>query len=215
MRRGLKLGWPVIMGYLPIGLAYGVIARQNGLGSAETVVMSVLVYAGSSQLMAAGMLGAGSSPGAVLATTFLVNSRHLLMSAALSPRLARVPRKWLPVLAFGITDESFALVTASQPEPWPVYGWLFFFTYLGWVGSSAAGALVGGLAGAALGRALEFALAAMFIGLLVPQVTRASRAAAALASALAALGLSRVFPGHAGLLAAILVGATVGLVMDR
>jgi len=215
LRRGLTLGWPVILGYLPIGLSYGVIARHSGLGTVETVAMSILVFAGSSQLVAAGMLGAGAGAGAVVVTTFLVNLRHLLFGAALAPRLSQVPRKWLPWLAFGITDEFFAVVTAAPQESWPVYAWLALSTYLGWVGSSAAGALLGAVTGYAWGRALGFALAAMFIGLLVPQLTRGSRGLAACLGAAAVLVLGQVLPAGVSLVLAILVGATAGTVVAK
>lgn len=215
MRRGLALGWPVILGYLPIGLSYGVIARHSGLETAEAVVMSILVFAGSSQLVAAGMFGAGAGAWSVVLATFLVNLRHLLFGAALCPRLGSVPKKWLPWLAFGITDEFFAVVTAASQESWPVYAWLSLSAYLGWVTSSAAGALLGEVTGPTWSRAMGFALAAMFIGLLIPQLTRRSRVLAACVGAGAVLILGRFLPDGVSLVLAILVGATTGTVVGK
>lgn len=215
MRRGLTLAWPVILGYLPIGLSYGVIARHNGLTTAETVAMSIMVFAGSSQLVAAGMLGAGAGAWAVVVTTFLVNLRHLLFGAALCSRLSQVPRKWLPYLAFGITDEFFAVVTAAPQQNWPVYAWLSLSAYLGWVGSSAAGALLGDVTGPNWSRALEFALTAMFIGLLVPQLTHRSRGLSAGLGAAAVLLLGQVLPAGVSLVLAILLGATAGMMVGK
>lgn len=209
---GLRLALPVALGYFPIGLAYGVVATQHGLLPLETIAMSALVFAGSAQIIAAGLWGAGAGAAAIVASTFLVNLRHLLMSAALVPRLQPAPRRSWPLLAFGITDEFFAVASGLSPLPWPVYAYLVVFHYLGWVGSSAAGAYAGRLLGATLGPSLEFALVAMFIGLLLPQLGTRSRWTAAAVAGLCSLALGQVWGGNTQVLIAALLGATAGAV---
>ncbi|MGE5653154.1 MAG: AzlC family ABC transporter permease, partial [Bacillota bacterium] len=87
---GARAALPIVLGYVPIGLAFGVLAVQQGLGVPGIFLMSLIVYAGSAQFIATGMLAAGASPTAIIATTFLVNLRHLLMSASMSAHLRHI-----------------------------------------------------------------------------------------------------------------------------
>jgi 4-azaleucine resistance transporter AzlC len=78
---------PVVLGYLPIGFAYGVLAINAGLSTFQIVLMSIIVYAGSAQLIAVSLFAQSIQPLSIIATTFIVNLRHMLMSAALAPSL--------------------------------------------------------------------------------------------------------------------------------
>ena len=82
----LSQALPVVLGYLPVGFAYGVLAVKAGLSIANTALMSVLVFAGSAQLIGVDMIGSGSLALSVIATTLVVNLRHVLFSAALAHR---------------------------------------------------------------------------------------------------------------------------------
>src|SRR5690606_37310621 len=150
--------------------AYGVLAAQAGLSPWEAGAMSLLVYAGASQFIAVGMLAADAGLAAVAATTFLVNLRHLLMSAALSPYFHRVRRPLLTVLSFFVTDESFAVSSTVFAERGRGdAGWfagLAVTAYGSWLAASVAGALAGGAVDIPAAFGLDFALTGMFIGLL-------------------------------------------------
>ena len=61
LREGAAAAWPICLGYVPIGLAFGVLARNIGLSPWEIGLMSLLVYAGSAQFIAVSMLGGGSA----------------------------------------------------------------------------------------------------------------------------------------------------------
>jgi 4-azaleucine resistance transporter AzlC len=80
--QGLQAGWPICLGYIPIGLAFGVLAQKAGLSPLHIGLMSALVFAGSAQFIAVSMLAAGASATAIILTTFVVNLRHVLMSTA-------------------------------------------------------------------------------------------------------------------------------------
>ncbi|HET6346167.1 MAG TPA: AzlC family ABC transporter permease, partial [Myxococcota bacterium] len=82
---GLKKVGPMALGYAPIGFAVGALSRGAGMSPLNTLLMSLLVYAGSSQLIATQLLVLEASPVSVIATTFVVNLRHLLMASALAP----------------------------------------------------------------------------------------------------------------------------------
>ena len=109
LKEGLNAGWPICLGYLPIGMAFGVLAQKAGLTSLQIGLMSIMVFAGSSQFIAVSLLAAGASAPAIVTTTFVVNLRHVLMSSALAVYLRAAHRGWLALYAYGVTDESFAV----------------------------------------------------------------------------------------------------------
>lgn len=101
LKDGLRAAWPICLGYVPIGLAFGVLAQKAGLSPLAVGVMSALVFAGSAQFIAVAMLGAGAGIASIIATTFAVNLRHLLMSSALSVYLRGIRKRWLTLFASG------------------------------------------------------------------------------------------------------------------
>jgi predicted branched-subunit amino acid permease len=106
---GLSAGWPICLGYLPIGLTFGVLAQKAGLSPIQIGLMSILVFAGSSQFITVSMISAGASAAAIITTTFVVNLRHVLMSSALAVFLRSAHRGLLALCACGVTDGSFAV----------------------------------------------------------------------------------------------------------
>ncbi|HIQ04108.1 MAG TPA: branched-chain amino acid ABC transporter permease [Anaerolineae bacterium] len=118
----MKAAFPTVLGYVPIGLAFGALARQIQLPLWQIGLMSALVYAGSSQFIAVSPLGIGTDLLTIIVTTFLVNLRHLLMSSALSSYLRRVSSRSPLLLAFGVTDGNFAVnITRLQREGLPPF----------------------------------------------------------------------------------------------
>ena len=85
--QGMVKALPIVFGYIPIGFAYGVLAQQAGLSTLNILLMSIIVYAGSSQFIAVGLFAAAVPGLTIILTTFVVNLRHMLFSAALSPYL--------------------------------------------------------------------------------------------------------------------------------
>lgn len=171
--RALAPALPVVMGYLPIGFAYGVLAINAGLTVFQTVDMSVIVYAGSAQLIAASLFEAGINPFSIIITTFIVNLRHLLMSASLAPYLQRWRKAEVAAFAFELTDESFGVHSLrferGETAPGPTLG-INLICQLSWVAGTLLGALAGGLITDVKPFALDYALPAMFIALLVLQI---------------------------------------------
>lgn len=217
---GLKAATPVVLGYLPIGFAFGVLARTAGLTVAEIGLMSLLVYAGSAQFIGTGMIAAGTSVPAIISTTFLVNLRHLLMSTALVPSLRENAAWQNTLLAYGITDETFAVnasvLQGRKGTPAFVAG-LHIVSQSSWVIASVAGALAGQMAGNTDALGLDFALPAMFVGLLMPHLqgeARKPRLAAALVAAVLCVAIAVLFPGSSwSVITATLVAATVGVML--
>jgi 4-azaleucine resistance transporter AzlC len=215
---GIRAASPVMLGYVPIGFAFGVLARGAGFTVAEIGLMSLLVYAGSAQFIGAGLFAAGTAIPAIISTTFLVNLRHLLMSTALVPSLREHPPWMNSLLAYGITDETFAVNTGllqGRKAPAAYVAGLHIASQLSWIVASVAGALAGQMVGNTEALGLDFALPAMFVGLLMPNFAspdRRPRVAAALVAAFLAVGITVVWPGTSwNIIAATVAAATVGV----
>ncbi len=213
IRQGIFSALPIIMGYLPIGFAFGVLAATAGLGVGGAVAMSVFVYAGSAQFIAIGLIEGGAGPLTLAATVFLVNLRHLLMSAYLAPYLGHLKRWQQAMFAYELTDESFGVHSANfQLQgrlPAAQILALNVSAQIAWIMSSLAGAWVGSnLAVDTEVFGLDYALPAMFIALLVLQID--SRRRAALAAAAAALSVTFYLAGagHWSVILATLAVAT-------
>ncbi len=211
---------PIVLGYVPIGLAFGVLAQKAGLSFSAALAMSLFVYAGSAQLIAVGMLSAGASPLAIVLTTFIVNLRHLLMSAALSPYLGRWSRLALAAFAYELTDETFAVHAtrfAALPDETPSRSMALATNataQVAWLTGTALGVALGGAIADVRPYGLDYALPAMFIALLVLQVKgRREILVASVAGALSVgLYLAGLRQWH--VLAATVAGALFGAMCD-
>lgn len=219
--QGLRAAAPVVLGYMPIGFAFGVLARTSGFSVAEVGLMSLLLYAGSGQFIGTSMIAAGSAPASVISTIFLINLRHLLMSAALVPSLGRNKAWQNSLLAHEITDETFAVNTAilqGRPTTASFVAGLHNASHLAWFSATVTGALVGQVAGNTEALGLDFALPAMFVGLLVPNLRGPGsnpRRASALVAAAIAVAIGILVPGASwSVIVATLVAATVGVILE-
>jgi 4-azaleucine resistance transporter AzlC len=173
---GIRRAFPVICGYIPIGFAFGVLAAQNNLPPLFALFMSLMVYAGSSQLVAIKLLSVGTPVLSMIVTTLIINLRHVLMSTALAPWLSKLSRSQLALFGFQLTDETFALHSkAMRSGEKPLSAMLFTCnaaSHMGWVVSTAIGVFFGSLLVDTRPFALDYALPAMFIALLIPQIIR-------------------------------------------
>ncbi|MBQ8408080.1 MAG: AzlC family ABC transporter permease [Clostridia bacterium] len=171
---GLRAGLPVIFGFIPVGIAFAIMARQEGFSILQTCAMSLSVFAGASQMMSVGMYAQGASIIAIIVATFILNLRHVIMSTCVAERMPKL-KLWQKFLAgFGVTDESFAIFTAEKKEKCTV--WFFFgmitVTYSSWNIGTLIGAVASNFLPDILTASFGVALYAMFIGLLVPNLTR-------------------------------------------
>ncbi|MGQ9369181.1 AzlC family ABC transporter permease [Azospirillum sp. ST 5-10] len=218
-RRAFVLSLPILVGYVPIGVAFGVLWVQQGLPPLGAPLLGVLVYAGASQFLAAGMLAAGQGPVEVALATLVLNARHAIYGLAF---LDRFPG-WSAAkayFAFALTDETYAVLAAAAPaqthgDAAPGLLWRVALLNQGyWVTGCALGAALGGfLPGTVQG--LDFALTALFIVLLLEQMRTRRKALAALVAAGAAAAVLVSF-GTAGTLLPALAAALVAVVLaDR
>jgi 4-azaleucine resistance transporter AzlC len=221
---GAREALPIVFGYVPIGIAYGVLGVSAGVPGWAVVAMSVIVYAGSAQFIAVSLLGSGATAATIIATTFLVNLRHILYSSALSPRLRRMGRGRLAWLAAELTDESFVVISqvvrrtgargtgpAGGLLPFGFVAGLQGTAQLAWVAGSAIGVVAAGLIGDPARLGLDYALVAMFLGLLALQLHGRREVAVAVTGGGVALILRLLGMGTSAVIPATLLASAVGL----
>lgn len=212
----------MVLGYLAIGLAFGVLARTAGLSILEVLLLSALLYAGSAQFIFASLVAGASAPLAVVITIFLVNVRHSLYSAALSPYLRQQPLWKNMLIGAQLTDETFALATSylvkgRTADP----AWLFginLTAQLAWIAATTFGALLGQAITNINALGLDFALAAMFAALLVLQMANHPRLRIAvlvvLTAGIIAMGGTLLFSSSWAILIAAIAAATAGVLLE-
>lgn len=220
LRTGFRDSFPILLGYIPIGLAFGVLSSNADISFLNTSLMSILVFAGASQFIAVGLIEKGISVYSIILTTFLVNSRHILMSASLSPYFKKINNLISAILSFGVTDETFALNSVElkkdeEKGQYYVFG-VHVTAYLAWVLSSFFGAFLGGRYVTSPGfLGLDFALPAMFIALLVIQVTDKLDIIVIIASFFVSITLLPFLGGELTLIITTILASTVGVVLER
>ncbi|MCX5780853.1 MAG: AzlC family ABC transporter permease [Firmicutes bacterium] len=170
-RSGCQAAIPIAIGYLPIGITFGLLAKSAGIPNPITLLMSLVIFAGASQFVGINLIAIGASMGEIVLTTFVLNLRHLLMSASLSSKVdPRASKSYLALLSFGLTDETFT-VASFREEAELKTEFLLGLNLLAFVAWNA-GTWMGVYLAAGLPQSLKtsmgIALYAMFIGLLVP-----------------------------------------------
>ncbi|MHB1295676.1 MAG: AzlC family ABC transporter permease [Anaerolineae bacterium] len=212
--RGARATLPIALSVVPFGVAYGAVAAQN-MSVGQTLLMSLTVFAGTAQFIAASMLAQGASYVSILVTGILINLRLVLMSAAITPHVASAPTL-RPVAAQLLTDESFA-VSMAEFDQRPSDA-LFFVgsglaLYIIWQLASLTGALFG--AGIPAGFGLEYALSASLICLIFLLVRGRRGVIVALAAAVLSLLLRPVVTSTWSTMVATIIAATLGTLVRR
>jgi 4-azaleucine resistance transporter AzlC len=220
LRMGFVATLPLILGSFPFGVIFGALGIHSGLGVWGTVGMSLIVFAGSAQFVAVGLVAAGASLPLILVITFVVNLRHILYSAAVAPRYRAIPRGWKVLIAFGLTDESFAVVAdrfrkseAFAPHDLGYYLGSFLTMYISWNVWTVIGIVLGSSLPGIGEWGLDFAMSATFIGMIVPYLTTGPMILAALVSGTAAL-LGSALPYKLGLIVAAVLGLIAGSLLQ-
>ncbi|GAA3925986.1 AzlC family ABC transporter permease [Litoribacillus peritrichatus] len=165
---------PLVLAAVPFGILFGALCQAFGLPFMLCMAMSVFVFAGSSQFVAVNLLGMGTPWFVVVCATFVVNLRHMMYSASLMKHVRQY--SWLrrAVMAFGLTDETYATVLnrlnqqGDQAFCQHYYLGSFAFMYSNWILCSGLGFLVGAQLKDPLGWGLDVAMVVAFIGIVTP-----------------------------------------------
>lgn len=217
-RLGLIRGLPIMLGYLPVGFAFGVLAVKSGIPPALAVAMGVLMFSGSGQFVFASLWGGGAGILSTATAVGIVNLRYLLMSAAEAPWMDGIGRLKRFFLGCGITDESFVVHAAAIQEGWPLNTAVMFICnqsiQLAWVVGCAIGAFCGGLVNDVRPLGLDYAITAMFIALLVPQCSSRLHLLVAIFTLCLSIALKVSGLGQWNVALATIAGATLGLILS-
>jgi len=168
--RGMKLGLPIFLGYVPVGIAFGILARSIGFTVVQAVTCSATALAGAGQFIALDAMRQGSSVVAVLAATTIVNLRYVLFGGTISPYLKRYGLLTQAALAFSLTDETFAVNISDHREGYATAASMAgvgAIAWTGWVLGTLLGAAGAGLIGDPTRWGVTFAMPAMFTALFV------------------------------------------------
>lgn len=215
---GVRDVTPMLIGAAPFGIIYGVLAIEAGVPVLAAQVMSLIVFAGSAQFIAAQLFGTAASGLVIVLTVFIVNLRHALYSASIAPHTRELPRVWKWLLAYLLTDEAYAVAinryrdnTGEPNKHWYFLG-VGFGLWATWQASTAVGIFVGTEVPADW--SLDFTLALTFIAIVVPGLKNRADLAASLVGGTVAL-LAWGLPYKLGLIIAALTGIAAGLVIAR
>lgn len=214
IRHAVQAGIPIFIGYFPAAVAFGILANGCGTSLVEAFLFSAVVFAGASQFIALNLLMTGMGTAGIILTTLLVNFRHFLMSAYLSTRLRNLAQKNYFLLAFGVTDEVFSVLSFHKGVLTPRF--VFFLelsSWSGWVSGTVCGFVLGGFLPAILTQSMGVALYALLLAILLPAL-KASRQTVLLAGLSAGLNTLLIWldllPVGWTLIVCILVVAFVG-----
>lgn len=162
---------PVLAGYLFLGMGYGILMNSIGYGLGWTTLMSLLIFAGSIQYVAIALFTSAFNPIYTLLITLVVNARHLFYGISMLERFKGAGRL-KPYLIFGLTDETFSILSTTDPPEGVERKWFqFFVTLLNhcyWVTGSALGSLLGSVVTFNTD-GLDFVLTALFTVIFIDQ----------------------------------------------
>lgn len=219
---GLRAVMPILVGVVPFGVIYGVVALQSGIPALAAMAMSAIVFAGSAQFLLAQLVGAGAPLLLIAGAVGMVNLRHALYSASVAPILAHLPRRWKILLAYLLTDEAYAaaiphiLVVAPNSSRSAQAHWILFGSgfglWAGWQLATLGGVLIGAQLPSNLD--LDFALPLTFIAIVVPMIDSRARLLAAVTAGAAAVAMAAM-PYKLGLFVAAMAGLVAGAAMPR
>lgn len=211
---------PILVGVTPFGLVYGATATDAGLSVFETAAMSVLVFAGASQLAIVDVSLDNASVLLVAATAWVINLRMLMYSAALAPHFSKIPALRRVASAYLITDQAFAVSIVEydrDPDLAPRAKLSFYLgAGIGLWTTWQATTLLGAAAGASVPDEvpLDFAVPLVFLALLVGALKDRPTVVAAVVSAAAVIALAEAGAGNLSLMGAALIGIVAGTVSD-
>lgn len=202
--------WP---GVAPFGMAYAVSALAAGLSIWETLGMSLIVFAGASQFTAVGLFATGAHPFSIIATTAIINARHLLLAASTASYIRKAPAWLRALVAFQLTDETYAVgvqrFAKQGGDAWYQFG-SNLSLYVVWAASTIIGSLLGALIPDPVGLGLDLIFPLTFIAFTMPMVRDRINLLVAIVAAVIAVATALVLPGSWYVLTAGLLASAVG-----
>jgi 4-azaleucine resistance transporter AzlC len=201
---------PVLLGYLAIGIAFGLFLVDAGYPWWLALVMSIVMYAGAGQYIAVGLFVSGVGLFEAALVQLVVNARHIAYGLSLFNRLKQCGRfKYYIYIIFALTDETFALLS-SLPDEKAIEerGLCMFYVaildQIYWITGSVIGAIIGSLLPFSI-EGISFALTALFIILMIEQIIKIKKPFIFIISAIAAVATVILFPNRLSLFSALII----------
>ena len=177
VKNALNGGFPIFIGYVPPAIAFGILSKSCGITLLESFLFSAVVFAGASQFIALNLLMTGMGPGGIILTTLLVNFRHFLMSAYLSTQIGKMAKQYIFLIAFGVTDEIFSVLSFSKRKLTKTFVFVLQLSaYSGWVIGTVAGFILGGFLPEILTKSMGIALYSLLLAILLPELKTSAKA---------------------------------------
>lgn len=162
---------PVMTGYLFLGMAFGILLNSKGYHFGWALFMSIIIFAGSMQYVAIDLLTTAFNPLNAFLMTLMVNARHLFYGLSLLGKYSDTGKK-KPYLMFGLTDETFSILCATNPPPGVNRGWFMFFVTLlnqsYWVIACTLGGVLGSMVSFNT-KGIDFVMTALFVVIFLEQ----------------------------------------------
>jgi len=195
--RGIKRGFPICLGYIPVSFTFGLIAVKMGFTPAQATLISLTNMASAGQFAGIRLIEGGAPYIELIITTFVINLRYFLMSLSLSQKVdPEMPFYKRAIMAYCITDEVFALAS-MEPEDvsFPFFGGLMLTPILGWTSGTLLGAIASNLLSPMLQGCMGIALYCMFIAIIIPPARKSRKVALAVVIAAALSCIFKYVPG--------------------
>jgi len=205
---------PILLGVIPFAMITGIVAVNTGLPKDAAMGMSLIIFAGASQLATVQLLSAGTAPFIVVLTAFIINMRFLMYSASMAPHLRSLSARWKPFFAYLLTDQAYAVFISGLPRSSSRFNKSLYYLgaaaamWLTWQLSTAAGIFLG--AGIPPGWGFDFAIPLTFMVLLFRTIDDRETAAAAVVGGTVAAA-AQPLPFNSGLMVAALCGIGAGM----
>lgn len=162
---------PVLLGYISLGIAFGILLTSQGYPFWLTALMSVFIYAGSMQFVTINLLTGGASLLSAALMTLMVNARHLFYGLSMLEKFKTMGKK-KPYMIYSLTDETYSILCGVEPpsgvERNSFYFWISLLNHSYWVLGSVVGAVAGTLISFNT-KGIDFALTALFVVIFVEQ----------------------------------------------
>lgn len=162
---------PVLLGYIFLGIAFGILLSSQGYPFYLATLMSLFIYAGSMQFVTINLLTGGASIISAILMTLMVNARHLFYGLSMLEKFRTMKRK-KPYMIFSLTDETYSLLCGLEPPSGTdrnsFYFWIALLNQSYWVIGSTVGAIAGSLI-TFDSTGIDFAMTALFVVIFVEQ----------------------------------------------
>lgn len=195
----IKAAWvksiPVMTGYIPLGIGFGILLEKNGYGVWWSLAMGLFIFAGSMQYVGVGLLASGASFLTTALTTLMVNARHLFYGISMAEKYKGAGKK-KPYLIFALTDETYSLVVSDdgpdKENPYMFWFLISLFNQIYWVVGNVIGSLLGSVIPFRTD-GIEFVMTALFVTVVVEQWENTKNHFPALTGFLASLACLLLF----------------------